>query len=54
MTTLHLLDAQPDLEDEQDVRQALSGNLCRCTGYQNIVDAVIDYAKQQRAAQVTE
>ncbi len=28
-----------DLEEEE-IREALSGNLCRCTGYQNIVDAV--------------
>ena len=27
--------------DEDEVREALSGNLCRCTGYQNIVDAVL-------------
>ena len=26
--------------DEPQIREALSGNLCRCTGYQNIVDAV--------------
>ena len=26
--------------DEEEIREALSGNLCRCTGYQNIVDAV--------------
>jgi carbon-monoxide dehydrogenase small subunit len=26
---------------ESDVREALHGNLCRCTGYQNIVDAVL-------------
>jgi aerobic-type carbon monoxide dehydrogenase small subunit (CoxS/CutS family) len=29
---------------EEQVREALSGNLCRCTGYQNIVDAVISAA----------
>ena len=28
-----------DLTDEE-VREAISGNLCRCTGYQNIVEAV--------------
>jgi carbon-monoxide dehydrogenase small subunit len=27
---------------EDEVREALSGNLCRCTGYQNIVDAMMD------------
>ena len=33
---------------EEDVREALSGNLCRCTGYQNIVDAVMSAAKRMR------
>jgi carbon-monoxide dehydrogenase small subunit len=27
--------------DEAAIREALSGNLCRCTGYQHIVDAVL-------------
>ena len=27
--------------DEAEIREALSGNLCRCTGYQHIVDAVL-------------
>jgi carbon-monoxide dehydrogenase small subunit len=30
---------------EAEVREALSGNLCRCTGYQNIVDAVLSLSK---------
>jgi carbon-monoxide dehydrogenase small subunit len=30
--------------DEAEVREALAGNLCRCTGYQKIVDAVLDAA----------
>ena len=30
---------------ESEVRNALSGNLCRCTGYQNIVDAVLSASK---------
>ena len=30
---------------EEEIREALSGNLCRCTGYQNIVDAMLAAAK---------
>ena len=33
---------------EAEVREALSGNLCRCTGYQNIVDAVMSAAKRMQ------
>ena len=39
ITTLALLQAEPHPTDAQ-IRAALSGNLCRCTGYQNIVKAV--------------
>jgi aerobic-type carbon monoxide dehydrogenase small subunit (CoxS/CutS family) len=35
---------------EDEVREALSGNLCRCTGYQNIVDAVLKAAETMRTA----
>lgn len=31
--------------DESSVRTVLSGNICRCTGYQNIVDAVLDLSR---------
>ena len=40
--TEHLRDI-PDT-DEPKVREALSGHLCRCTGYQGIVDAALDAA----------
>jgi carbon-monoxide dehydrogenase small subunit len=39
MTTRALLDENPD-PDEQQIRTAISGNICRCTGYKNIVAAV--------------
>ena len=34
--------------DEKAVREALSGNLCRCTGYRQIIDAVLDAAAECR------
>ena len=40
LTSLYILRQQPDLADEVALREALSGNLCRCTGYQNIIEAV--------------
>ena len=40
MTLTAFLDAHP-APDEAGIREALSGNLCRCTGYQHIVDAVL-------------
>jgi aerobic-type carbon monoxide dehydrogenase small subunit (CoxS/CutS family) len=43
-----LLATPERLEDEAEIREALSGNLCRCTGYQNIVNAVRDAAQRMR------
>jgi aerobic-type carbon monoxide dehydrogenase small subunit (CoxS/CutS family) len=40
-----LLDSTPD-PDEEQVRAALAGNLCRCTGYQKIVEAVLSAADE--------
>ena len=34
---------------EREVREAISGNICRCTGYQNIVAAALDAAEAMRA-----
>jgi aerobic carbon-monoxide dehydrogenase small subunit len=45
-----LLAANPD-PTEEDVRWALSGNLCRCTGYQNIVKSVLWAAAKLRSEQ---
>jgi carbon-monoxide dehydrogenase small subunit len=44
MTMAAFLDEHP-APTESEVREALSGNLCRCTGYQNIVDAVLSLSK---------
>jgi len=48
MTLVPFLDENPD-PSEDDIRHALSGNLCRCTGYQNIVEAVKLAASRRRA-----
>jgi carbon-monoxide dehydrogenase small subunit len=47
-----LLDRVADPNEEQ-VRDALHGNLCRCTGYQNIVDAVLLAARRSKESSVT-
>jgi carbon-monoxide dehydrogenase small subunit len=39
VATADLLNRSPDPTDDE-IREALSGNLCRCTGYQKILDAV--------------
>ena len=45
MAATDLLKRNPD-PSEEDVREALEGNLCRCTGYHNIVKAVLDAAEK--------
>ena len=49
MAAISLVEEYDDL-DEQGVRVGLEGNLCRCTGYQNIVDAVLKAAGQEVTA----
>jgi carbon-monoxide dehydrogenase small subunit len=46
-TLLEFLRENPD-PTEQEARIAISGNLCRCTGYQGIVAAALDAAKRMR------
>ena len=48
MAAKALLEENPD-PSEEEVRWALSGNLCRCTGYQNIVKSVLWAAAKLRA-----
>ena len=47
MSVAELLAHEPD-PDEARIRDVLSGHLCRCTGYQNIVDAVLLAARRMR------
>jgi carbon-monoxide dehydrogenase small subunit len=46
MSAKGLLDHNPN-PSEQEVREALAGNLCRCTGYVRIIDAVLDASRQE-------
>lgn len=45
MSAEALLRERPD-PSEREVREALAGNLCRCTGYEGIVEAVLDVARR--------
>ncbi len=47
MTLLPFLEEHPR-PSELEIRAALSGNLCRCTGYQHIVDAVKLYVRREK------
>lgn len=47
MTAKALLDSDPDPSAER-IKEALSGNLCRCTGYQQIVESVQSAAREMR------
>ena len=49
MLAVNVLETNPDLTDEE-ILEVLSSNLCRCTGYQNIVKAVRSMAAEMRRA----
>ncbi|HEX7934114.1 MAG TPA: (2Fe-2S)-binding protein [Paraburkholderia sp.] len=49
MSAISLVQRQPDLTGD-DVRAQLDGNLCRCTGYHNIVKAVLEGAAGMKAS----
>jgi carbon-monoxide dehydrogenase small subunit len=47
LSAKELLDREPEPTEEQ-VKEALDGNLCRCTGYKKIIEAVLDAAERVR------
>jgi len=49
MTAVDLLSANPD-PSEAEIRHAIEGNYCRCTGYQNIVSAIQSAAAAMRGS----
>ncbi len=49
VAALSLLERNPD-PTEEEVRFWLAGNLCRCTGYNKIIEAVLDAAREMRGA----
>ena len=52
MAAAHMLSNNPDPSDT-DIRHGIEGNLCRCTGYQNIVDAVQYAARKMKSQAAT-
>jgi carbon-monoxide dehydrogenase small subunit len=53
MTAVKLVESYPEPTEGQ-IRHGLEGNLCRCTGYQNIVKAIRNAAQAMRQQEVTE
>jgi aerobic carbon-monoxide dehydrogenase small subunit len=52
MAAVELIDTYPGELDEHVVREEMEGNLCRCTGYHNIVKAVLAAATEMRSPKV--
>ena len=44
LLTVHVLLASGELTSEEEIKRSLSGNLCRCTGYRGILEAVAELA----------
>jgi len=51
MSARHLLSRNPD-PTEDEIRQGIAGNLCRCTGYNNIVEAIRSAAEKMATEEV--
>ena len=46
ISATELLTSNPH-PDEEEIREAIAGNLCRCTGYGSVVDAIVDVTKKE-------
>jgi len=47
MQGIHLLEKNPDLTEEE-IRRGIEGNLCRCTGYKKVIDAIASAVEKMR------
>jgi carbon-monoxide dehydrogenase small subunit len=54
MTAIDIVNRHGASLDETTVRQELEGNICRCTGYHNIVKSVLDAAGRMKVSQAAE
>lgn len=54
MSAIDIVNRHNGVLDEATVRHELEGNICRCTGYQNIVKSVLDAASRMKVAQAAE
>ena len=52
MTGRWLIDKNPDISEEE-IREGISGQICRCTGYKNIVEAIRWAAEHPKGSEVT-
>ncbi len=50
LLTAHEMLSTGKVESRQDIREFISGNFCRCTGYESIVDAIESVLRQRRGA----
>jgi len=48
MSAIGIVNDNPE-PNEKEIREALEGNICRCTGYHNIVEAIGAAAKEMKA-----
>jgi carbon-monoxide dehydrogenase small subunit len=54
MSAIDIVHRHSGQRDEATVRHELEGNICRCTGYHNIVKSVLDAAGRMKVAQAAE